>query len=57
MQKTISMPLDEIEVLDGELVLVHGGNTDSNPDGTNGVGSGCSVGSGCNCFCGILCDK
>ena len=47
-----SLPLDSIEVLDGELELVHGGFM-TMPDGINaGSGCRCDSGDGCGCGCG-----
>lgn len=57
----INLPLDSIEVLDGELELVYGGFVPI-PEGTNGgadcgcfcnngAGCGCDFGRGCGCGC------
>ena len=55
MKKELVMPLDTIEVLDGELEMVFGGVVPV-PESLNaGVGCGCGCGSGCGCGCGAGC--
>lgn len=54
MNKDFVLPLDEIEVLEGELLMVHGGNT-SSIMGVSDYGCGCYAGRGCGCDNGKGC--
>ena len=49
MTKKFVLPLDEIEVNDGEMLLLRGGN---NTSSLSGSGSGCGCNCNCNCNCG-----
>lgn len=59
MTKKFVLPLDSIEVLDGELEMVFGGFVAMpyGATGGQGCGCGCSGGSGCGCECIRYCDK
>lgn len=48
MEKKIILPLDEIEVADGEMIMIRGGISSS-------AKSGESVGAGCGCGCDNNC--
>ena len=56
----ITLPLDSIEVLDGELELVYGGFVSSSDKPSDGIGCGCGCksgeGCGCDCISGYGCD-
>lgn len=50
MKKDFLLPLDEIEVMEGELLMVHGGFSSSvNVGAGEGCGCGCTTGEGCGC--------
>ena len=51
MVKKIILPLDVIEVQEGEALMVLGG-LGSPSMGGNGCGCGCESGVGCGCGCG-----
>lgn len=61
MKKEVRLPLDEIEVNEGQALLVLGGNTIANSSVTqSGCGCGCGCGAGqdcgCGCYLGAGCD-
>ncbi|MBQ6038084.1 MAG: hypothetical protein IJL37_05410 [Bacteroidaceae bacterium] len=48
----VSLPLDEIELKDDELLFITGGATMDGTGAGCGCGCECSLGKGCGCGCG-----
>lgn len=60
VMKRIVMPLDELEVMEGELIMVRGGHSDKKKNEKSGCdcagnqsdpGCDCEGGAGCGCGC------
>ena len=53
--ESVKLPLDELEVKDGEVILVYGGLSDKIETNKHGLGCGCANGAGCGCANGVGC--